>query len=486
MRRSLTRLTALCVWLAWCGGLQTAWGAEAPWPRFRGPGGGGIAAADAAPPTEVGPETNLKWKVEAPGGWSSPIVVGDLLVLTAYDGDALWTIAYRRADGSEAWRKEAPYDKLEPFLANEGSPAASTPATDGERIVSYFGSCGLFCYDLAGNELWRFSMPPARTPADFGTGVSPIIAAGLAVLVRDELNSPQIIALDVRTGRPKWDKARTSVSGYGTPAAWTTPAGTQIAAPGYGRMVGYDAATGAEAWFIEGMPASSCTSPVVSDGVLYFAGWSPGAADDAEGFKMPTYDQLLRQYDRNDDGVFAKAEAEGGMFAALFDSNDANKDGKIARDEWEHTLAFMSNSVCSAFAVVPGGEGDASQTHVLWREQSGGLPYVPSPLVYRGQLIMVKDGGIVTACDAATGKRIYQKRAVASGGYYASPVAAGDHVYFTSLADGAITVLKAGAPTPQVVTKNKPLGERTAATPAIVGETLFVRTAGHLWAFAEP
>lgn len=98
---------------------------------------------------------------------------------------------------------------------------------------------------------------------------------------------------------------------------------------------------------------------------------------------------------------------------------------------------------------------------------------------------MVKDGGIVTAYDAGTGESLYQKRAVASGGYYASPVAADGHIYFASLADGAVTVLKAGAKKPEVVAENPPLGERLAATPAIADDTIYIRTAGHLYAFAQ-
>jgi outer membrane protein assembly factor BamB len=98
---------------------------------------------------------------------------------------------------------------------------------------------------------------------------------------------------------------------------------------------------------------------------------------------------------------------------------------------------------------------------------------------------MVKDGGIVTAYDTKTGKEIYQRRAIESGSYYASPIAANGHIYFASLADGTITVLKGGATSPEVVKKNEPLGERLAATPAVADNTLYVRTANHLWAFAE-
>ena len=96
----------------------------------------------------------------------------------------------------------------------------------------------------------------------------------------------------------------------------------------------------------------------------------------------------------------------------------------------------------------------------------------------------VKDGGIVTAYDSKTGKEIYQKRAIASGSYYASPVAADGHIYFASLADGTVTVLQAGTAKPEVVAENPPLGERVSATPAIANDTLYVRTAGHLYAFA--
>jgi outer membrane protein assembly factor BamB len=98
---------------------------------------------------------------------------------------------------------------------------------------------------------------------------------------------------------------------------------------------------------------------------------------------------------------------------------------------------------------------------------------------------MVKDGGIVTAYDTKSGNEIYHRRAVNAGKYYASPVAANGNIYFTALDDGVVTVIKAGEATPDVVVENPPLGERVAATPAIADDTLYLRTAGHLYAFAE-
>jgi outer membrane protein assembly factor BamB len=144
----------------------------------------------------------------------------------------------------------------------------------------------------------------------------------------------------------------------------------------------------------------------------------------------------------------------------------------------------MSATVNSAFALKAGGSGDVTKTHMIWR-QTRGLPYVSSAIVYRGQFIMVKDGGVVTAYDAQTGDELYTKRLSDAGNYYASPVAANGHIFFVSLADGAITAIKAGAKQPEVVAKNVPLGERVAATPAIADDTLYVRTAGHLYAFSN-
>lgn len=451
------------------------------WPQFRGPGGTGVAE-NQHPPVEFGPDKNVAWKVAVPSGASSPIIVGDLLVLTAFENNKLLTIAYHRADGSEAWRAEAPYEKLEGFHAVEGSPAASTAATDGERIVTYFGSCGLFCYNLTGKELWRLEMPTVTTIGDFGTGVSPIIADGRVILVRDETTSPKIVVVSLESGEVLWEKTRSSTVGFGTPVVWHTPDGVQIAAPGFGRMIGYDLTSGEEVWYVDGMPAAGCTTPMVVGDLLYYAGWSPGGTDDPDGFRMPTYDDLITQFDANKNGIFDRAESEVSPFKGFFDNNDPNKDGQITREEYETFLKFVSQSKPSAFALRPGGKGDCSTSHVNWKQKVG-LPYVASAIVYDGQMVMIRDGGIVTSYDQETGKQGVRGRINATGTYYASPVAAGGHIYFTSLADGTTTVVKLNGNKLETAAENSPLGERTSATPAIADDTLYVRTAGHLYAF---
>src|SRR6185295_19473062 len=99
------------------------------------------------------------------------------------------------------WRRDAGAEKIEAFLQKEGSPAASTPATDGKLVVVYFGSCGLIAYDFEGKELWRHALPIAETNNDFGSGTSPILAEGLAILVRDLKADSAVLAVDAVTGK---------------------------------------------------------------------------------------------------------------------------------------------------------------------------------------------------------------------------------------------------------------------------------------------
>jgi len=494
-------ITLLSVGLLAAAAVGAELGRPLVWPQFRGPGGSGVAEGQK-PPIAFGPDKNVKWKIQVPSGSSSPIIVGNLLVLTAFDGGKLYTIAYTRADGKEVWRAHAPAETIEPHHITEGSPAASTPATDGKRIISYFGSCGLFCYDLAGKELWRYELPTAATPFDFGTGVSPILADGLVVLVRDENKNSKIIAIDAATGKLRWEKERESRSGFCTPVVCDTPGGKEIVAAGHGKMIGYDLKTGAENWCVVGMPSCACASPVVVDGTLFFAGWSPG-----DDIKPPTFDALIKDAEEEQQGyitkeglnrVFLKGMMDGddfkhnvqgldelpGRLRGMFTSHDWDHDGKLTREEWDDAVKLLGSSKNSAFALKLGGSGDVTESHILWKQKNG-LPYVPSGLVYNGQYVLVKDGGVVTIYDATSGKQTFQKRAAANGRYYASPVAANGYIYFTCLDDGVITVMKMGGPKPEVIAKNPSLDERVAATPVIADDTLYVRTARHLYAFAD-
>src|SRR5262249_3958095 len=261
----------------------------------------------------------------------------------------------------------------------------------------------------------------AVTAGNSGTGSSPIVTDGAVIVVRDDLKGSKIIALDAATGKPKWQKARLSPASYSTPVVWDTPKGKQVVVAGHARLIAYDLKTGAEKWSVTGIPSGCIPSPVVAEGGLFFAGYAPGGPEDE--FKMPTFDELLKKLDKDKDGAISRDEVKKTQFEDFFDSWDMNKDGKITRDEWDVLLKFVSEAKSTALARKAGGEGDVTKSHVLWK-QTKGLPHVASGLVYRGQFIMVRDGGLVTAYDAKSGKQLYLKRALPPGQYWASPVAA--------------------------------------------------------------
>src|SRR5262249_40106073 len=137
------------------------------WPQFRGPNCTG-RDADAKPlPAEIGPTKNVIWKIELPPGHSSPVVVGDRIYVTAVRDKSLVTIALERESGKILWTTEAPSSTLEK-VHKIGSHAQSSPVADEERVMSFFGSSGLFCYDRKGDQIWERRMGPFSN--DFGAG----------------------------------------------------------------------------------------------------------------------------------------------------------------------------------------------------------------------------------------------------------------------------------------------------------------------------
>ena len=453
--------------------------AESWWPQFRGPNCSGVSET-AHPPAVFGPGTNQLWKVAVPGGLSSPVVWGGHIFLTAFDAGQLEVHCYARGDGRVAWKRAVPAGKLEEFHTTEGSPAASSCATDGRRVVSYFGSFGLICHDVAGNELWRLPLPVAETAGGFGTGSSPTLAGNLVLLNRDMRIGCSLLAVDLKTGKRAWETARPDVSqSYGSTITWKNNGVEEIVMSGSIKLKAYDPRTGSEKWSLAGMPSFTCTTPVVGDGLLFFAGWAPGKGDSP----MPSFEQTAAQFDKNKDGALTPDEVKGTPLENFFRAQDLNGDGKLTAEDDDGMKAMMAKGENLLVAVRPGGKGELSASHVAWK-QTRGLPYVPSPLYYRGHIYLVKDGGMVSCYNAKTGQPAYQQeRLNALGNYYASPVAADGRIIVASL-DGKLTIFAAGGESPKIL-HQADFKERISATPALVDHQVYLRTSTALYAFGN-
>lgn len=455
--------------------------ASAYWPQFRGANASGLAIG-AKPPAKIGPADNVAWSVEVPWSPSSPVVWGDKLFLTTWRDGQLETRCHARVDGRLLWARGVKPEALEDFHRSDGSPAASSPATDGRRVVSYFGSFGLVCHDLDGKELWRHPLPLALSGGQYGSGTSPIIVGDTVVLCRDLHRFSSLLALDARTGKKLWETPRPEASAsFGTPTHWKNNGVDEIVIAANSRLKGFDLRTGQERWLVEHVTGYVCTTAFVADGMLFFGAFSNDTADSP----LPTWAEFHKRYDKNGDDIVAFTEIEEKSID-YWRGVDANRDGKFSKEDWvimdAEAKAVRSENVM--LAVKPGGTGNITESHVAWRYRKA-LPYVPTPIYYEGRIYFVRDGGVISSLDAKTGEPSYaqERLAGALGPYYASPVAAGGQLYVASV-PGKLTVVKAGGDKPEIV-HQVDFGERILATPAIAGGTIYVRTDKRLWAFGK-
>lgn len=442
------------------------------WPQFRGPGGSGIAASGF--PIHFGPDSNLVWKAELPSGHSSPCVWNDRIFLTGFSDGQLEVVALNRSDGSRVWQRQIQPGPIERG-ARLGSPATATPVTDGQRVYVYFGSFGLVCYRFDGTELWRKPLPVPVT--QHGAGTSPVLAGDLLILVCDQDVGSHLLAVDKFSGETRWNRPRPEFRrGFSTPLLWPIQRPELAIVNGTLQMVAYRITDGSEVWRVQGLPNEMVTSPVAGGGLVYAAGWTPGAGVN----HLPSFAALLELGDRNFDKKLTRDEAPNGPAKQHFVYIDADKDSFVTETEWDSIASIFGRSKNSLLALDPSGRGNLSE--VRWSANRG-LPYCSSPLYYEGRIYLIKNGGLMSCFDGETGQAHYlEERIGAMGDYYSSPVAGGGRVCVISQ-PGTAVVIKAGD-TLEVLARN-PLGSSVMATPAIVQGAIYIRTETGLWAFGE-
>ncbi len=450
----------------------------ADWAGFRGPNASGVSE-DVGLPVHFGPSNNVEWRTPLPPGHSSPSIAGDRIFLTAHENEKLFVFALDRADGRILWRREVPRPRKE-RLHQVNGPASPTPATDGRNVYAFFGDFGLISFGPDGNERWRLPLGPFNTP--MGMSASPVLAGGTLLQSLDQETGSYFLAIDTNTGKVKWRVDRAEYTrGFSTPVLWQPEGGPlQAILPGSYQLNAYDVATGKPVWWIRGLTWQLKPTPVIGGGKIYVVGWA-GESDPGQQENIPPFDDALARWDADKDRKLSKAEIAEERITRQWGEYDLDVDGYLGERDWKfyQTRRAAVNSVA---AYRLGGSGDMTEKSVAWQYHKA-LPNVPSPLLYRNVLYMVKDGGILTSLHPESGAVLKQARlAGALGNYFTSPVAADGKVYTIS-EEGKVAVLKAGGEW-EILAVNA-LDDGCHATPAIVGGILYIRTHSALYAFRK-
>ncbi len=409
--------------------------AAADWPGWRGVGSLGLSN-ETGLPVEWSAGKGLAFRTELAGtGSSSPIVVGDLVIVTSQSGSyetgdgsdprlarderalavkeraisarggpalELVVEAFGRRDGKRVWEYRMAATGARPEVHEKHNLATPTPVSDGERVYAWFGNGQLVALDLRGKRVWEKHLGPFAN--QWGHGSSPALYKGALILLVDHRPAAYLLALDGKTGEVKWrvDRGKGRVS-HSTPVVVAGPRGDELIVNSDQRVDAYAPATGELLWWAGSERQTPIPSAVFADGVIY----------------------MSRGY-RNSD----------------------------------------------IWAVRPGGRGEVAP---LWRMPNGGS-YVPSILQYQGLLYMTNEVGVVTCADVATGAVVWKERL--GGIFFASPVAGDGKVYLLS-ETGEMFVLRAGRKA-EVLAKNE-LGERFLASPAVSGGRIYLRGDGVLF-----
>ena len=267
------------------------------WPQWRGPLATGVSPT-AKPPTEWSETHNVRWKVALPGhGSASPIVWDDqVFILSAIpagtgsaggpglfgrlrdrlvgtvssrDVQQFTVSAYNRHDGSVIWERIAVSEQPHEGRHSTGSWASASAVTDGDVLCAFFGSRGLYCYDLEGTLLWDQDFGDMEVRMRFGEGASPVLHGDSIVVVWDHQGQSFITSLDKRTGQERWRTAREEMTSWSTPLVVEYQGRTQVITSATDGVRSYDFDTGDLVWEGAGVTPNAIPTPVTADGIVY-------------------------------------------------------------------------------------------------------------------------------------------------------------------------------------------------------------------------
>jgi outer membrane protein assembly factor BamB len=426
------------------------------WPSWRGPRGTGISF-DHDFPDQWGKDVNFCWRAELPDrGNSSPIVWTDRIFITqATEKDHRRTVmCFRRSDGKLLWQSGVTWTEREP--TNKQNPYCSaSPVTDGQRVIAYFGSAGLYCYDMDGNELWKRDV--GKVDSWQGSGSSPVIHQDLCILNAGPGTNAVLIACDKQTGDvvwrvkpPKDDEKRQA-----------TPADDPDPAPKRGGAFD-DAMMSADPSGAGGF-LGSWSTPLIHrhadrDELIVIHGFAAVAYEPKTGRQIWTCRGLPEQ-------AFASPMITGDTLVAT-----------------GHRVAGGGTRVT---AIKLGGSGDVTNTHKLWHRDLA-KDFVGSGAIANGHVFLISQFGTLACLELTTGKKVWEKRLNAQGslgGSWSSIVLAGDRMLVPNQS-GEVFIIRA-SPDFEVLRTNWAGQETTCSSLAISDGQVFLRTYKSLWCFGK-
>lgn len=387
------------------------------WWQFRGPGGSGIANGPGLPKTWSETE-NVKWSVEIPGeGWASPIVTGGrVIIATAVpegeggrDGKMRWEVHCFDANTGEAiWKRVAAEGKPRVGTHRDNTYASETPASNGHRIITYFGMTGVYCYDWEGKLLWEKDLGAYQMQGDWGTSSSPVIHNDRVFIQVDNEEDSFLVALNVETGEEVWRKAREEGSNWGSIVVWQNSKRTELVTSG-SKARSYDPDSGELLWEAEiGTGGVSSSPSAVGD--LMFVGSSGRRS--------------------RSNLVAIKAGASG----------DLDEEGNTGI-AWRTSEAAPSRSsplVYEGHVYILDNRGgivvclDAESGDVMYRERMpNGGAFWASPYAFDGAVFCPADNGITYVLNAGKDFELITTNEL-EGRFWATPAVVNNSIYIRS------------------------------------------------------
>jgi len=459
-----------------CGGSRTLGAADPQLTYFRSDAG--LQTGTGPLPDRLEDPAALNWRVSLDSGHSTPVVRAGKIFLTTYRADSkeLAIVALEEKSGQPLWRKPIIPERIEQTHPI-GNPATATPACDGQRLFVFFGSEGLFCYDLDGRKIWEQKMGPFRD--EYGAGSSPILVEDKVIINEDHDTDSFLAAFDRATGHRLWRTSRPdAVRSYSTPAVWVHEGRLELLAAGALRLTAYNPANGQPFWWVNGLARIVIPTPVPSGPMVFMASWSPGG-DASKRVTLVSWETALAKWDANHDGKLSKSEIDDHEVLDRFYRMDLDQDGMLDEHEWNKHAEVFSRAQNAVLAIKPNGNGELNEQAVVWKH-SRGAPYVATPVLDHGILWVVKEGGIVTKLDAASGELLQEERVPGFGNYFASPVAGDGRVYFAS-EPGTVSIV--ASQRDWRVISSRDFHEKIYATPCLNGGRLYLRTERALYCF---